>query len=281
MKILNYAKRFFILILIALAGCEAPTLVDDPPPFLDFLESPNAGDSLDVDFTYFLWKGSNKNYVFNYTLYFKDELNVITEYLDNSSYSNLNEIFFDNLDEGTFILRVRGKSFGITDSLDLEFTVDAIRGASITFFKNENTVSVGDNFSLHLWIEDIESLKAFRTVIRFNQSLINLVSIEKGDLIEEINFNQMILPVEYTEEGNEEIDNTNETGVINLSSGFLTESVSNPQKAISGSGSILKLNFNAVRRGEGEVEYTLIEFYDEDGNKYQPAVPKNALVIVN
>lgn len=285
MNIRAIKKWLVILVITSISflwfSCEAPTLVENPPPFIEFIEAPIENDSLDVDFTYFQWKGSNTEYKFNYTLYYKDELNITIPYYSNNQWGKTDEEFFRNLDEGTYIMRVRGESFGIKDSVDREFIIDAIRGESVSFFRNENIIEVGDTTDLYVWMEDVIDVKAFRAVIRFNSSLLNLVKLEKGPLVERENFNQVILPNDYTIDSSDVIRNVNLTGIINVSSGFLTESASNPRKSLAGSGNILKITLTAIARGEGNVEYTLIEFYDQNNIKYQPDVVKNSVFIVN
>ncbi|RMD49203.1 MAG: hypothetical protein D6830_05370 [Ignavibacteria bacterium] len=259
-------------------SCESPSLIDSPPPFIEIIEGPNENQVLNVDEVYFKWRGSSNDYLFQYTLLILDEDNVDTTYVDTTAWDITNEVYFSNLDEGVYIFKVWGKSGELLQSTSRKFEVNAITGKTLMFYKKETNIKLGDTASISIWTENIDSLTAMRVVVVFDKSRLELVSAQKSPFVERREFTQVLLPAELSSPGSAVLNTVNNTGKLELYSGFLTKNGN--QKGLSGSGSLVKLNFRGKRKGNALVEFTKIELVSANKNIITPDLPKNATVII-
>jgi hypothetical protein len=276
--------KFMMVLVIILAGqyivlsCDSPGLVDNPPPFIEITDGPNQNQVLNLDEVYFKWRGSSNDYQFRYVLLILDEDNVDTTYADTTQWDVNNEVYFSNLDEGFYIFKVWGKSGELQQSTQRKFQVDAITGKTLMFYKKETTVALNAVGSISIWTENIDSLVAMRVVVIFDKSRLELVSAQKSRFVERRDFTQVLLPAEITMQGSDLLKSVNNTGKIELFSGFLTKNGN--RKGLSGSGSLVQLNFRGKRKGNALVEFTKIELVSENKTLIQPELPKNANIIV-
>ena len=44
--------------ILIIESCESPSLVDNPPPFIEIIAGPHENQVLDKDEVYFKWKGN-------------------------------------------------------------------------------------------------------------------------------------------------------------------------------------------------------------------------------
>ncbi len=267
-----------ILSAYLVQSCESPSLVDNPPPFIQIIEGPKQNAVLNEDHVYFKWKGSSNDYQFSYLLSILDEDNVDTAYIDTTEWANVTEAYFTNLDEGVYIFKVWGKSGSLVQSDSRKFTVDAVTGASMMFYKKETHIHVGDTAKISIWSEDIDSLIAMRVVITFNKSKVHLYSVQKSRFIEKRDFNQVILPGELGDPNSDLIKQINSRGKIEIYSGFLSRNGN--QQSLSGSGSLIDLKFVGVSRGESTVGFTKIELISESNRLINAEIPKHAVIVV-
>ncbi len=276
--------RFFIVLIFVMLSayliesCESPSLVDNPPPFIQIIEGPKQNAVLDKDNVYFKWKGSSNDYKFSYLLSILDEDNVDTAYIDTTAWSDVTEAYFSNLDEGTYIFKVWGKSGSLVQSDSRKFEVDAVKGASMMLYKKETHIKLGDTARVSVWSENIDSLIAMRVVITFNRSKVHLVNVQNSRFIEKRDFNQVILPGDLTNPNSDLIKQINSKGKIELYSGFLSRN--GMQKGLSGSGSLVDLKFVGISRGESTVGFTKIELVSTSNKLINAEIPKHAVIIV-
>ncbi len=276
--------KYLIVLLIILAGqyifisCESPSLIDSPPPFIEIIEGPKENQVLNVDEVYFKWRGSSDDYQFSYTLLILDEDNVDTTYIDTTQWSTTNEVYFSNLDEGFYVFKVWGKSGQLQQSTQRKFQVDAISGKTLMFYKKETTIKQNDTASISIWTENIDSLISMRVVVVFDKSRLEFISAQKSPFVERREFTQVLLPIELSMPGSSLLNDINNTGKIEIFSGFLSKNGN--QKGLSGSGSLVKLNFRGKRKGNALVEFTKIELVSSDKKIINADLPKNATIII-
>ena len=231
-------KILILPLLLMMTFCTSPNLVDSPPAFLEFMKAPLKNEVLDVDHVFFKWKGSNSDYKFKYYLFYLDELNYSTLYSQNNVWSTQQEINFAKLDEGSYVMRVVGNSFEITDSIELPFSVDAIKGAALSFHKNETTINVGDTASVQVWVENVDSLVAFHIASLFNPNIVNLVRVSNGEMGPSRNFSQIILPPQLVDTSFTKFNDKahigliNQIGKIEITSVFVPNTTFNSTKSI-------------------------------------------------
>lgn len=276
--------KILIVMFIILAGqylflsCESPGLIDNPPPFIEIIEGPSPNQVLSKDEVYFKWRGSSDDYLFSYVLLILDEDNVDTTYIDTTAWSAQNEVYFANLDEGVYIFKVWGRSGNLEQSTYRKFIVDAITGKTLMFYKKETHIGLNDTASISIWTENIDSLISMRTVVVFDKSRLELLSVQKSRFVERREFTQVLLPGDLSVPGSALLKSINNTGKIEILSGFLSKNGN--QKGLSGSGSLVKLNFRGKRKGSALVEFTKIELVSADKSLIQPDLPKDATIII-
>ncbi len=277
---LRFIAVLFLVFLSAylIESCESPSLVDNPPPFIEIIDGPKQNQVLDKDQVYFKWKGSSNDYQFSYLLSILDEDNVDTAYVDTTAWSNTTEAYFSNLDEGSYVFTVWGKSGSLIQSASRKFIVDAVKGASMMFYKSETHIKVGDTARVSVWAENIDSLIAMRVVITFNKNKVHLYTVQQSRFIEKRDFNQIILPGDLMNPNSSLIKQINSKGKIELYSGFLTRNGN--QRSLSGSGSLAELKFVGISKGEATVGFTKIELVSEDNKLINAQIPKHAVIVV-
>lgn len=276
---LRIVSGILILGLLALSSCDTPKLVDQPPPFIEIIDGP-CGEVLDKDFATFVWKGSDEKYEFQYRTLVRDPDEVLKVHNEWSEWSNQTEVVFENLDEGEFTFEVRGESEGLTGTAECTFEVDAVKGPAVMFYKAETDIQLGEQNTVGIWMEDVDSLKAFRIMVSFDNSMLEFQGVEKGNYVEHQNFNQIILPEGISTDTLfvPKIEQINNIGTVEVNSSFLTTQNSRPRKTISGSGEILKMYFEGLNRGNTELQFTLIQLYDANNNLIQPNSTKSGIV---
>lgn len=276
--------KILMALFVMLAGqyliisCDSPSLVDVPPPFIEIIDGPKENQVLPVDEVYFKWRGSSDDYLFSYVLLILDEDNVDTTYVDTTQWDTKNEVYFSNLDEGTYIFQVWGKSGTLEQSTSRKFIVDAITGKTLMFYKKETHIGLNDTASISIWTENIDSLVSMRSVVVFDKSRLELISVQKSRFVERRDFTQVLLPAELSIPGSSVLQTVNNTGKLEVLSGFLSKNGN--RKGLSGSGSLVELKFRGKRKGNAAVEFTKIELVSENKSLIQPDLPKDATIIV-
>jgi len=280
-KMMNYFVRHFSLLLLSVLAlrCSTGGVVDSPPPFLELIEGPQESEVVSQDKVVFVWRGNGSGYSFKFRLLSLDSDNFPTVYQDWTSYSTGTDVTFSNLDEGKFRFEIQGKSGNVEPPpLKREFTINAIKGPSLMFFKTKTDVSVGKLDSVGIWMEDVTGLAGFNIVIAFDKNKLNLVSSSSGAYVVQKRFQQLTVP--DLNDTSYVLKNVNRTGKIEITSAFLTDLGSFPNKSISGSGKILNLVFKGIAKGVTNLEITSIDLRDEKGVAISYNAPKSGIVEV-
>lgn len=280
-KKMKYFVIPFSILLISLfaVSCNTGGVVDNPPPFLEIIDGPQDSEILSKDKVVFAWRGNGSGYTFKYRMLSLDSDNFPTVYQDWTSYSTATDVSFSNLDEGKFRFEVQAKSGNIEPApLKREFVIDAIKGPSLMFFKTKTTVSVGKLDSVGIWMEDVNGLAGFSIVIAFDKNKLNMVSASSGSYVIQKRFQQLTVP-DFSDTAYV-LKSVNQTGRIEITSAFLTDLGSFPNKSISGSGKILNLVFKGMAKGTTNLEITSIDLRDEKGVTISYNAPKSGIVEV-
>ncbi|MFA6977790.1 MAG: hypothetical protein WC209_00590 [Ignavibacteriaceae bacterium] len=280
-KQMKYFTKHFSLILLSLfaMSCNTGGVVDNPPPFLEIIDGPQDSEIVSKDKIVFAWRGNGSGYSFKYRLLSLDSDNFPTIYQDWTTYSTTTEVTFSNLDEGKFRFEVQAKSGNVEPTpLKREFFIDAIKGPSLMFFKTKTDITVGKVDSVGIWMEDVNGLAGFSIVIAFDRSKLNLVSASSGSYVIQKRFQQLTVP-DLTDTAYV-LKSVNQTGRIEITSAFLTDLGSFPNKSISGSGKILNLVFKGIAKGTTNLEITSIDLRDEKGVAISYNAPKSGIIEV-
>ena len=280
-KLFNFLAYLLLIItsLLITEGCDSSRVVDNPPPFVEITNGPDDGEIINVNYVSFSWIGSDNSIEFKYRLLTLDEDNFPTVYVDWSEYSKTTDVTFDNLDESKYRFEVMARSEGQEEGpVSRVFTVDAFRGPTMSFFKTETEMSVGDTAYIDTWLEDVDSLTAVHMVIAFDPNYLQFIGIEKGDFPERESFELITVP-NFSDSS--VVNEVNSLGKIEINTALLATIYTLPRISITGSGSLLRLKFRALLAGTTKLNYTLIEFQNEAGNTFTGNPPKEGVVIIS
>ncbi|MFH2031230.1 MAG: hypothetical protein ABIJ40_11535 [Bacteroidota bacterium] len=284
-KIKTTTKKFFKLLAINLlmlnVSCENPSITEAPPPFIQIITGPKDKSVINVNYVSFTWKGSDNNYKFSYRLLVKDNDNFNQTFLDWSTPSKTaTEVIFSDLDEGMFTFEIKGESDGELGTESRTFEIDAVQGSSLMFFKTKTELAVGAEKTIGIWMEDVDSLTAFRLIIGFDTSMVSMLKISDGDYVDHKNFSQLILPGDLRTSASNSINTINKSGKIEVYSSVLTTIQADFAKSISGSGELLKMDFRAKKKGQTYLEFSLVELYNPKGKLIQSYAPRKGIIII-
>lgn len=281
LKRISYFALFstsLLLLISMLSSCDAGGIVDKPPPFLEIISGPIQNEILNVDKVSFTWKGSGPDYTYRYRLSALDGDNFPTTYLNWSSYSNITEVTFSNLDEGKFRFEVQGRSSGVEpDPIKRDFIIDAVKGPSVLFYKTKTSIKLNGIDSIGLWMEDVNEFAGMSVVIAFDRSKMSLIGASAGQYVTSKKFNQVIVPDLYN---SSVLQRVNQTGRIELSTAILMDLGSFPLTSISGSGKILNLVFKGISKGQSNIDITSLDLRDNTGKAISFNPPKNGIVVI-
>lgn len=271
------ALTAFVVIAVMINSCKNSGLLDSPPAFIQFTTGPQDNEILLVDKVAFGWKGASVDYTFRYRVLSIDGENFPSTYLDWTVFSNTTEVSLSHLDEGKFRIEVEGRSGSLTETIRREFSIDAVQGPALLFFKTQTTLRVGLQDSIGIWMEDVDSLSAYGVVIVFDKSKVELMGVRPGLYVTQQKFKQIILP-DYTNP--DILIDANTIGRIDINTAILTDLGSYPNKSISGSGRILNLVFRGKARGTSGIEITSLSLKTPSRASIQFKPPKDGVIEV-
>ncbi len=271
-KFLSLAIFSFAL----LYGCDSTQVVDNPPPFLEIVEGPSNGEVLTRSYVTFGWQGSDNSIEFKYRLLALDEDNFPTIYYDWNEYSKQTEVTYENLDESRYRFEVMARSAGQEEGpATREFEINAFQGPSMSFFKSETEMNVGEIDSISAWLEDVDSISAVHLVVAFDPNYIQLLEVTKGSFVERENFELIVVP-NFSD--STVLNQVNSTGKIEINTAVLATLYTLPRRSLTGSGNLLTFKFKAIAAGTSKITYTLIEFRTEGGREFSGNPPKEGII---
>ncbi len=261
-----FAKKLTALTLMVISAvifssCKG-ALVDPPEAWFRITDGPKDGDVLNVDYVNFSWEGNDTKFEYRYKLLVLDEMTQQPiDYFSFTEWTDETEKLFKNLDEGTYTFQVQA-SYDGSDAISDErtFTIDAVQGPTIMFYKTETKANLGDFAEVNIWMEDVDSLAILTFTIGFDNTVVNLDSASIGDYVTDANMRQFLAPdVSAIKK------DINQAGSVKFYTTFLAESGTSA-KSISGAGKIIKLIFYVAGVGKSELKFTYIEARDAHGN---------------
>ncbi|CUT04145.1 hypothetical protein [Candidatus Chrysopegis kryptomonas] len=255
-------KKFLFAVLLLLSSCMKQ--FDNPldpesaayiPPSVE-ITSPGENEIVNSTSVTVSWIGN------------KPEANEyryrLVGYSDWSQWTTLTSATFNYLDdvEYTFEIEVRYKGQNDVRRFSRKFKVDGVKGPTLKFYKLRNVLtSSGQEFTIDVWIEEVNRFKSGSFKVYFNPNEALLVSVSKGDYVRNSGFEQIITPDFSLQKT---IDEANTKGYVEITTGILA--TSQGFVSLSGSGDIVKLKFVA-RAWSGRFQLRDIDLRDENGNK--------------
>jgi hypothetical protein len=244
----DYIYGFLIFMLLCfLVGCsESNTEYNnryDPssssyiPPMATIMQGPDNNSTVNVSDVQFVWKGNDDKIEYSYQI---DE-NVWSSWTTQTSFNCI------QLDEGSHIFSVKGRYLERTSEGPIStksFVVDAVKGPALMMKPRYIKVSSDkdSNFMVQFFAEEVKDLMLAHIVLTYDQAILTVVGdVESGDLLS-------------SRGGNVFFKSKISSNKVVIDTGV---GISNPS-GINGSGSIAKLTFKYLKRGN-----TILKIADE------------------
>ncbi len=259
-NIKNQAKRLLMFLLVFIViSCNSGGTTDAPPAFIQFIQAPLENAVLSTNTVIFVWRGSDDNFEYRFRLVELNDDNP-SDYIDWSNFAKDDEIEFTNLNEGKYQFQLEAKNKNYNTTLTRKFSVDAIKGPSLSFNKITTISTIGMADSVSIWMEDIQDLSAFKLAVDFNPNVLIFDGVSGGKTVINSNFYQLIVPNFNLQSVK---DDVNRTGRLIVNSAFLKTGLSD--ESMNGSGKILSIRFIGKSIGTTKLEFTSIELRKLDG----------------
>ncbi|HOJ37012.1 MAG TPA: cohesin domain-containing protein [Ignavibacteriales bacterium] len=274
----KYLKITYLILSIAwlFAGCDSSTTSGAAPIFLQITSGPKKDEIVNTDRVTFTWAGNDKGFQFKYILYYIKKDKTL-ELVDSSSWGGLTRTTFAYLDDGNYQFEVYGQFRGIFSKVTRNFTVNAVKGPLLKFFKLRTITQLLDTFKVSLWIEDVNNLLTADINIQFDKSYLSVDSIvvtnfEDFNTADRIGF---ILPDWSTIK-----DKTNSSGLLSFTYG-IQNNASSTSEGVSGSGGLVTLYLVSKRTGTAVLKIlNNSKLIDKFGKVITLKSPKDATIVI-
>ena len=182
-------RKFLFFASIFLYTCDIPTFEVDNPydpqnpsyvaPSVTINSGPIENEIITTDNVAFTWIGNNETMTFRYFL----DGNLKQDWDDISS------VLIQYLDEGAHKFGVQGRypTEDVSDTVFVNFTVNAVLGPSLLFYPRKHDAVIGEEVTFQIFAEEVIDLSAAEFTINYNTTLINIESITQGDLFKTAN----------------------------------------------------------------------------------------------
>lgn len=248
---LPFLLQIVITILsIILPGCQSSaTGGGSSPIFLQIVSGPKKDEILATDKATFTWAGNDKGYSFKYVLYYIKPSGS-SEVIDSSAWGSTSKIAFSSLDDGNYRFEVQGKFNNIESKVTRNFSVNAVSGPAVKFFKIKNIVNITDTVKVAVWVEDVANFMVGDFTISFEKQYLTLDSISVSDLSDfnTKNYNTILLP-----SWSQIKSKANSSGSVSLSFAAMSNT-QDVNEGLTGSGGIFYLHFIAKASGTTTVK---------------------------
>jgi len=147
-----------------------PDNPDFIPPTTTLISAPDEGEIISVDNVTFKWRGNDPSCTFSY-------------HLNNEIWSEWSQdtfITYTYLDEGEYSFSVKSRySTGVEEDPEksVSFTIDAVKGPALRFYKKKVETSTGSNFQIEVWAEEVLELAIVSINIDFNTNYLQVQNL--------------------------------------------------------------------------------------------------------
>lgn len=272
-------KNLFIILLflfsILFNSCSVE-VIDKPQPFILITSGPESGEVLDSNYVIYTWEGSFFDYFYRHRLLLLNEFGdeVVIE-----DWTELNQntfAIFNNLDDSNYRFELVGISDGI-EILPIQrtFTINSIKNPTIYFFKNNIDILNGETGNISLNMKSIESLYNLSFRLVFDNQIVNLVSVKKGDYV--LRFYEQNISPDFTD--SLQVNDINSRGEVDITTNFLYLPDSS-RASLSGSGELLDFQFKGITSGTSYLYLYLVDLRNSANQVIPIELPKRGSIIV-
>jgi hypothetical protein len=270
------------LILLIFSSCKKelsnpfdPTSPNYEPPSVKFTSAPAENETISSSIVTFTWEGNSDINLFRYSLVgYKGNDSIIYQYW--TLWSKSKSVTFDNLDDLTYVFKLQTKYEDRPEIAEIKrsFKVNGIKGPTLKFFKLKNDVLTGNEFNIEVWLEDVQGFKSGSFKVKFDNSALRFVTLQKGRFPQDNRLDQVVVPDFGVQKV---IDEANNKGEVEITTGVMLSSSSLPTDPpyLNGSGDIVVLRFRTLKTGQYSLDFGDVNILDYNGNQITLQQTKN------
>jgi hypothetical protein len=257
-----------------------PTSPNYEPPSVKFISAPAENETISSSTVTFTWEGNSDINLFRYSLVgYKGNDSIVYQYW--TLWSKSKSVTFDYLDDLTYVFRLQTRYEDRPEIAEIKrsFKVDGIKGPTLKFFKLKNDVLTGNEFNIEVWLEDVQGFKSGSFKVKFDNSALRFVTLQKGRFPQDNRLDQVIVPDFGVQKV---IDEANNKGEVEITTGVMLSSSSLPTDPpyLNGSGDIVVLRFRTLKTGQYSLDFGDVNILDYNGNQITLQQTKKAIVNV-
>jgi hypothetical protein len=257
-----------------------PTSPNYEPPSVKFISAPAENETISSSSVTFTWEGNSDINLFRYSLVgYKGNDSIVYQYW--TLWSKSKSVTFDYLDDLTYVFRLQTRYEDRPEIAEIKrsFKVDGIKGPTLKFFKLKNDVLTGNEFNIEVWLEDVQGFKSGSFKVKFDNSALRFVTLQKGRFPQDNRLDQVVVPDFGVQKV---IDEANNKGEVEITTGVMLSSSSLPTDPpyLNGSGDIVVLRFRTLKTGQYSLDFGDVNILDYTGNQITLQQTKKAIVNV-
>jgi hypothetical protein len=257
-----------------------PTSPNYEPPSVKFISAPAENETISSSSVTFTWEGNSDINLFRYSLVgYKGNDSIVYQYW--TLWSKSKSVTFDYLDDLTYVFRLQTRYEDRPEIAEIKrsFKVDGIKGPTLKFFKLKNDVLTGNEFNIEVWLEDVQGFKSGSFKVKFDNSALRFVTLQKGKFPQDNRLDQVVVPDFGVQKV---IDEANNKGEVEITTGVMLSSSSLPTDPpyLNGSGDIVVLRFRTLKTGQYSLDFGDVNILDYNGNQITLQQTKKAIVNV-
>lgn len=271
-----------MLLALVLQGCEKQRLNPLDPggaafemPGLTFLSAPGENAVLNADSITVAWAGNFPICDYKYTL-----TNLVSSeiYYSSPDWVRDSVVTFLHLDDGPYEFTIAAKYEGLdtTSSYSRRFVVQTGSPPDLVFMRKYTSKPIGNEFEIDVWGEGLKEFLAGDFSIGFDPGAVRFVGVGDGDLKDSAGVQQVSL---FDYGSSDPISAANQTGVISVSTMYLAKS-GGGNISVSGTGSVLKLIFQAERVGSSQISFLNVDLRNANGDSLSVQTSEPATVAI-
>ena len=131
------------------------------------------------------WTGNEYALSFSYKLDPISYADTIKTYSSWSNWDTLNTVTFNNLDDGSYNFYIKSRFTVETEETPqlVNFVVDAIAGPALRMYPLYQQVTVGETFSMYVYLEDVVDLGGMMLHLSYPSSNVSINTITSGTIL--------------------------------------------------------------------------------------------------
>ncbi|MFA4906649.1 MAG: cohesin domain-containing protein [archaeon] len=214
-----------------------PDNPDYVPPTTEIYSGPGDGDTVKVDAVTFKWRGNQPECTFSISIddetwsdWIQDTIKTMT-YLDEDqhSFSIIAKYPTDETEESP---------------TTISFCVDAVKGPALRFYKKRVETTAGNSFELEIWAEEVTDLAMASLIVSFDPVY---VQIQNFSIYKDAS-------AFLCKNGGNVIDASSYSNTEGKVTAYIARTTTN-NSGVTGSGALLKLRFNAIKKGSTTIQF--------------------------